>query len=387
MIPRPLNEITEADLAALITNGVAEGRTIDYKRGMPGNSDADRKEFLADASSFANTVGGDLVFGMDEDGGLPTQIVGVASADLDQEIRRLDSILAAGLSPRIRYANRTITTTAGERLVILRIERSWNGPHRVVFQQNDKFYGRNSAGKYPLDVNELRAAFTLSSTATERIRGFRTDRIIALSSNQTPVPFMDSPKVVLHCIPLEAFSGTGQYNILPFYDNPASISPMGTTVWDRRLNLDGVVTFGTIQPCPSYTQLYRNGTIEAVQGRILAQQYQDRMVIPSVSYEHHILHYLPRCFNVLQTIGSNAPVIVALTLLKTKGLYMGLDARWGQPGYAIDSDNLVLPEVVVESFTTSANEILRPLFDLIWNACGVRSSANFDANGNWVGRP
>ena len=138
MIPRPLNDISEADLTALITNGVAEGRTIDYKRALPGNADADRKEFLADTSSFSNTAGGDLVFGMDEAGGLPTQIVGVQAADLDLEIRRLDSILAAGLSPRIRYAMRTVTTAAGERVLVLRVERSWAGPHRVVFQQQDR---------------------------------------------------------------------------------------------------------------------------------------------------------------------------------------------------------------------------------------------------------
>jgi predicted HTH transcriptional regulator len=202
MIPKTLNEVAEDDLTALIANGVAESRTIEYKLALPGNSDAEKKEFLADASSFANSGGGDLVFGMEEGGGLPTQLVGVQAADLDLEIRRLDSILAAGLSPRIRYALRTVATAAGQQVVVLRIERSWSGPHRVVFQQHDKFYGRNSAGKYALDVNELRAAFTLSSTATERIRAFRTDRIIALSNNQTPIPFMDSPKVVLHCIPL-----------------------------------------------------------------------------------------------------------------------------------------------------------------------------------------
>src|ERR1039458_8242927 len=103
MIDKPLNDIAEADLAALISNGVAEGRTIEYKRILPGNSDADKKEFLADTSSFANTGGGDLVYGMDEVGGLPTHIVGIQATDLDAEIRRLDSILAAGLAPRIRY--------------------------------------------------------------------------------------------------------------------------------------------------------------------------------------------------------------------------------------------------------------------------------------------
>jgi len=39
---------------------------LDYKRDVPGESDQDKKEFLADISSFANATGGDLIYGVDE---------------------------------------------------------------------------------------------------------------------------------------------------------------------------------------------------------------------------------------------------------------------------------------------------------------------------------
>ena len=54
--------ITEADLQALVADRETEGKTLDYKRDLVGQSDPERKEFLYDASSFANTLGGDLVF-------------------------------------------------------------------------------------------------------------------------------------------------------------------------------------------------------------------------------------------------------------------------------------------------------------------------------------
>jgi hypothetical protein len=283
MIGKRLEGITGDDLAALITGGVAEGRTIEYKRELPGGSDGDKKEFLADTSSFANTGGGDLVFGMDESQGLRTQIVGVQSGDLGLEIGRLDSILAAGLNPRIRYAPKVVACAGNQKALVIRVEHSWSGPHRVVFKGHDKFYGRNSAGKYPLDVNELRAAFTLSETVTERIRAFRTDRIIALSNNQSPVSFVTTPRIFLHCIPIESFAGPASYDVIPFYDNPLGLKPMAATAWDRRLNLDGIVTFGGSAPSYSYAQVYRNGTIEAVQGRILASVYTGVSIIPSRS--------------------------------------------------------------------------------------------------------
>jgi len=386
MIPKRLNDIDEQDLAALISNGVREGRTIDYKRSLPGNSDADKKEFLADASSFANTATGDLVFGMEEDQGLPTQISGVAAADLDLEIRRLESILAAGLSPRIRYAVKVVATTGGQRAVVLRIERSWSGPHRVVFQGHDKFYGRNSAGKYPLDVNELRAAFTLSSTVVERIRAFRTDRIIDLSNDVTPIPFVHGPKIVLHCIPVQSFANQSQYDVVPFYEDPIRLQPMGTSTWDVRLNLDGVFAFGTHVPAHTYTQLFRTGVIEVVNGKILAHEYEGRRVIPSIAYEQYLFRYLPRCFKHLSELGCTAPVAVALSLLDTQGLEMGVDSFGFEQGYPIMSDTIILPESLVEDLSMPPGKILKPLFDLVWNACGLPSSKNFDSDGNWVDR-
>ena len=51
----PLDQIDEARLQALIDDGAAESRTIDYKRTIYGTADSDYSEFLADTSSFANT--------------------------------------------------------------------------------------------------------------------------------------------------------------------------------------------------------------------------------------------------------------------------------------------------------------------------------------------
>ena len=273
MIARPLDAISEADITALVNDGVAEDRTLEYKEALPGSSDADKKEFLADVSSFANTAGGDLIFGVSETAGLPTQILGITATDLDLEVRRLDSILASGLSPRIRYFTKTLSTWSGQRLLVVRVERSWVGPHRVVYKGHDKFYGRSSAGKYPLDVTELRAAFSLSATAIERIRAFRVDRIIALANNQTPMPFKDDPKVVIHCIPIEAFAGNVQHDIRGLNANSSALSPMGTTKWNRRLNLRGTSRLRYTQPL-----FYLYSTLSHWNYRSCSRSYPDARV-------------------------------------------------------------------------------------------------------------
>ncbi|MEK7994461.1 MAG: ATP-binding protein [Planctomycetota bacterium] len=386
MIPKPLEQIDESVLRSLIADAVAEGKTIDYKRELPGSSDADKKEFLADVSSFANTSGGDLVFGVGEDEGMPTQIVGVESGDLDFEICRLDSIVASGLEPRIRYGIRLVTCQGGCKVLVIRVERSWVGPHRVIFKGHDKFYGRNSAGKYPLDVAELRAEFTLSETVVERIRAFRTDRIIALSNNQTPVPFTATPKLVLHCIPIQSFASRRQYDLLQFDERPDRLPPMAASGWSRRINLEGIVCYSGSEPAYSYVQVYRNGVLEAVHGSLLGCEYRGERLIPSIAYEKTVYEYLPHCFRVLKEIGCNVPIVVAVSLTNVRGLRMGDDRHGFDVGHAIDVDTLILPETVVEDFGTPPGKILKPIFDLVWNACGYRASKNLDSEGNWVRR-
>jgi hypothetical protein len=57
-----------------------------------------------------------------------------------------------------------------------------------------------------------------------------------------------------------------------------------------------------------------------------------------------------------------------------------------QTGQSIDRDTLVLPEVVIQDLSSKAKDILKPILDLVWNACGYPCSLNFDSNGNWIKR-
>jgi hypothetical protein len=78
-------QVTEADLLAVIGNE-PESKFIDYKRDIIGSSDADKKEFLYDVSSFANTLGGYIVLGVAETAGIPASVVGVGPIDAEKEI-------------------------------------------------------------------------------------------------------------------------------------------------------------------------------------------------------------------------------------------------------------------------------------------------------------
>lgn len=108
--------------------------------------------------------------------------------------------------------------------------------------------------------------------------------------------------------------------------------------------------------------------------------------IGSDLYERNLVNYLQTCFRVLGEIGAGAPVVVALTLTNARGLGMSDPMSYIERGFRIDRETLVLPESIVQSLSVEPLQILRPMFDLVWNACGFEKSRNFDKDGNWVQR-
>ena len=55
-------------------------------------------------------------------------------------------------------------------------------------------------------------------------------------------------------------------------------------------------------------------------------------------------------------------------------------------GNEIREENLMIPPTLVENFEASAAPVLKPMFDQIWNACGLLESPNFNKQGQWSPR-
>lgn len=387
MIPKPLTSILPVDVDNLLADEVPEGRTIDYKLELPDGSDSGKKEFLADVSSFANTVGGDIVFGVEENGGLPTAIRGLTVSDIDAEVQRLDSILLSGLDPRITYAMRHLKHPSGG-VLIIRVEHSWIGPHRVTFKGHDRFYARNSAGKYSLDVVELRQAFLRNATAAERIRGFREERLLEIAAGRTPIPLVSPGRLVLHLIPLESFTSAKQVNVRAYYEKPNLLPPMNNYGWDSRITVSGMMTYTPGSPSHTYTQLHRNGIIEAVEARLLNHEVSGQRIIPTAALEKALLQATPNYLKVQKDLGIAPPIYVLVSLVGVKGSPLGVSNSFYDVSdrHAIDQDVLQLPEAVVQDYGDRVESVLRGPIDVFWNAGGYPKSHNFDDAGNWTPR-
>ena len=145
----PIDSITEDHLRSLIEDQVMELRVIEYKQELPGKRPEDKREFLADVCSFANTAGGDLVYGMTENGGMPRELPGFETSNIDGEINGLENSIRDGIGPRIwGVRSFPLRLRSGAHALVLRVPRSFSRPHVVTFRGHWRFYARSSAGKY-----------------------------------------------------------------------------------------------------------------------------------------------------------------------------------------------------------------------------------------------
>lgn len=275
MISKKIDEITGEDLKDIVENNVIEKKTMEYKSELPSNSDDSKKKFLAEVSSFANTLGGDLIYGIkEEEGNKLSNDLGIEINDIDSEILRLESIIREGISPRINTDVRPVDVGSNKTVLIIRVRSSMDCPHMVVFAGHRKFYGRSSNGKYPLDVDEIRNSVIKSSSIVDKIRNFRNSRISDIKFGITPVKLANNKSFIsLHILPLSAFKeGSLSYKISSdkLYNlgrgrYGRDFMPLGWRSCNFRINLDGVTTYTPNKEGESlvYTQLYRDGRVEA----------------------------------------------------------------------------------------------------------------------------
>lgn len=94
----------------------------------------------------------------------------------------------------------------------------------------------------------------------------------------------------------------------------------------------------------------------------------------------------PKWMDAMRLARLDPPAFVCLGFIGIAGYVPYLDQQRGFGGMSlrpIRHEPLLLSPSLIESFDLEAGTILLPLFNRLWQACGIPRSINFDENGNY----
>jgi hypothetical protein len=383
----PLEQINESHLQSLISAQAAETLYVDYKRETYGGSDEQRREFLADVSSFANAGGGDLIVGMTESEGIPTGFHQFAM-NADAERLRLEQMARDGLQPRIMgLQTRAVPLAAGGWVIVVRVPKSYNPPHRLIFKNSLRFWARSSAGKFEPNVEELRHIFTAAPQLAERIRSFRMERIAKVSARETPVPvFGGCPLLAMHVVPYSAFDMRRSLSLAEVEKRWQQFAPLGSdspTYWG--VNFDGFLGLSNADAkAPqqrAYIQVFRSGSVEAVAAVIDG-------VLKTIELEAVIVRYAGLYADGLHACGIDPPLVVLASLLGTeRSSFVAGNEGIAANGIRADRDQYHFVEAVLENIPKNdrkAAPALRFILDHLAGLAGKSQTPTFDSAGNYL---
>lgn len=380
-----IKNLTEDKLTELLTNQVPESKLLDYKEKLPGVSKEEKIDFLGDVSSFANADGGNIIYGIKEERGVPVEINGVECSDPDKEIQKWENLIRDCTEPRLQGIVITpYKLPNGNYIFVFFIPKSFYPPHVIKIGTYWRFYSRSSASSYKIEVSELRSIFNLSSTVRERISNFRIERISKIKNRDLQIPISNEPKFIYHLIPISSFAMDTSIDLAKFeHGDFRHESFHGRR---RFFNYEGFLIHNSEQGIAAdwYMQIFRNGCIEIMNSR---HHNIEKKIIYRNEFEKEIIKYFNFYFSIINYLGLNLPMVFFQSVLDIKGYKIGLNEEEKMRemlNRPFVQNDYLLPEIYIDE--ESLNNIpltFKPLLDPIWNAAGHPQSPNYNDKGEW----
>jgi len=156
----------KSDLDRLVAENIQESLTLDYKSATAlGKSNQQRNELCKDVSAFANSAGGQIIYGIQEGGHHPVRVEdidAVNSAEISREW--VEQVIDSNIRPRIKDLRiQPINVAPGRVAYVITVpQATTHAPHQAP---DNKYYYRQNFQSIPMEDYQIRDALRRETTA------------------------------------------------------------------------------------------------------------------------------------------------------------------------------------------------------------------------------
>lgn len=381
-----VDEIVANDIVRLVESKVQETRSLDYKLELKLSQDKDRKEFLYDITSLANTDGGCLIYGIEEskdekgqNTGSPLAVKGITIDNYDKLVQQIEDIIKGNTDPPVSNIYVKEVSIGPFKMLIIGVAKTFGLPVMVTFNETNKFYKRRNSGKYAVDVYELNHLFMQNVVLKQNAQQFRIRRIDEVR-NLAILPNIENfPSLFLHIIPFSFLSDKlVDLSNLENEEKTKLMKPMSPqSGWNFMYNADGFAAYSTGRvenKIYAYDQIFRNGIYEAYTASFLYpadQGGQKFMFLYGKEFVKNVLTKITSAFELLKYFEIEPPFFISLS-------FYGLQNSRINDNYNISNEfvrtELHLPQIVIPQYESKIYEHLKPILDILWQAAGIPNS-------------
>ena len=175
---KSVDEISLDDVRNLVDAKERENINLEYKAEIRGSGN-DKKELAKDISAFANSEGGYLIIGIEEEEGVPKTIRGTSKIIGRQKVEEwIENVLISNISQKVITNIKVLPLSerSDKVVVIIYVPVSPKKPHMVTCQGENRYYKRHQFQVLPANEMEVRQMFESARQHLEELATFMKDR-------------------------------------------------------------------------------------------------------------------------------------------------------------------------------------------------------------------